>query len=143
MTTDLQRGLPNVYDRFLPHLSGGDALEIFRFDRGERRITRHDSAGVLATRIAAGDGSVHLAHLRVEPGGIIGTHTAPSPQMFLMITGSGWVAGPDGVRVPVGAGQGVRWDEGEDHTSGTETGFTAIAVEGVPLALFAPETPGG
>lgn len=116
-------------------------MEIFQFDRDERHITRHESTGLLATRIATGDGPVHLTHLKVEAGGTIGTHPAPSPQMFLMITGDGWIAGPDGTRTPITAGQGVCWDQGEDHTSGTENGFTAIAIEGVPLTLFSPETP--
>lgn len=116
-------------------------MEIFQFDRDERRITRHESTGLLATRIAAGDGPVHLTHLKVEAGGTVGTHPAPSPQMFLMITGNGWIAGPDGTRTTITAGQGVCWDQGEDHTSGTENGFTAIAVEGVPLTLSTPETP--
>ena len=37
-------------------------------------------------------------------------------------------------------GWGVRWDAGEIHTSGTEAGFTALSVEGAPLALFEPES---
>ena len=114
-------------------------MEIFQFDRNERRITQHDSIGLLATRIAAGQGPVQLTLLKVEPGGSIGTHPATSPQMFLVITGTGWVAGPDGKHIPITAGQGACWDEAEIHTSGTETGFTAIAVEGTPLTLFAPQ----
>ncbi|MFJ5608473.1 cupin domain-containing protein [Streptomyces sp. NPDC093221] len=115
-------------------------MEIFDFDRDERRVTHYKSSGVHATRVAAGDGGpVQLTHLKVTPGGIIGTHTAPSPQAFLMISGSGWIAGPDGVRTPLTAGQGVRWDQDEPHTSGTDTGFTVLAVEGPPLTLFAPD----
>jgi hypothetical protein len=114
-------------------------LEIFQFDRNERRITRHDSAGLLATRVAAGEGPVQLTLLKVEPGGTIGTHPATSPQMFLVFTGAGWIAGPDGERIPLTAGQGVRWDEAEEHTSGTDDGLTALAIEGTPLTLFEPE----
>ncbi|WP_327071196.1 hypothetical protein [Kitasatospora sp. NBC_01302] len=118
-------------------------MEIFAFERAERLITRFGSSGLHATRIAAGEGAVHLTCLRVEPGGIIGTHPAPVPQLLLFIAGEGWVAGPDGERIAIAAGQGVRWDQGEDHTSGTGTGFTAFAVEGAPLELFAPENPVG
>ncbi|WP_042434609.1 hypothetical protein [Streptacidiphilus anmyonensis] len=118
-------------------------MEIFHFDRDERRITWHESVGLIATRIAAGEGPVHLTFLKVEPGGTIGTHPAATPQMFLVLTGDGWIAGPGGTRIPITAGQGVCWDEGEDHTSGTEHGFTALAVEGTPLALFAPQAPLG
>ncbi|MFI0724275.1 hypothetical protein [Streptomyces sp. NPDC021224] len=116
-------------------------MEIFRFDRDERRIARHGSSGAVATRIAAGDGAVHLTYLKVDAGGTIGVHPAPSPQMFLVLSGDGWVAGPDGTRIPITAGQGVCWDRSEGHASGTENGFTALAVEGLPLTLFSPEPP--
>jgi quercetin dioxygenase-like cupin family protein len=117
-------------------------VEIFRFDRGERIIRRYGSEGLRATRIAAGDGQVRLTCLTIEPGGVIGTHPAAEPQLFLVIAGEGWTAGPDGERVRVTAGCGIRWDAGESHTSGTETGLTALAVEGAPLDLFEPEAAG-
>ena len=53
-----------------------------------------------------------------------------------MVADSGWVSGGDGARQPIRAGQGVRWDEGEVHTSGTDAGFTAIAIEGLTLEIF-------
>lgn len=49
------------------------------------------------------------------------------------------MAGPDGTRVPVSAGDGVRWEAGEVHTSGTDTGFTALDVSALSLSLFEPE----
>jgi quercetin dioxygenase-like cupin family protein len=116
-------------------------VRVFRFDRGEKVISSYDSHGLQATRIAAGAGEVHLTFLTVEPGGVVGTHTAPCAQLFLLTAGEGWVAGPDGAEVPISAGWGARWELGEVHTSGSETGFTALAVEGA-LALFEPEPPG-
>ena len=114
-------------------------MEIFRFDRGEKIIRNFGSRGLLATRIAAGDGRVHLTCLTVEPGGVIGTHPATGAQLFLVIAGEGWTAGPDGEQVPITTGWGVRWDAGENHTSGTETGLIAPAIEGASLDLFEPE----
>ena len=93
-------------------------MEIFQFDRREKVIEYFGSQGLRATRIATGDGEVRL-----------------------VISGEGWTAGPDGARVPVAAGQGVRWDAGEVHTTGTGTGLVAIAVEGAPMSLFEPEEP--
>jgi hypothetical protein len=49
------------------------------------------------------------------------------------------VAGPDGARMRVTAGWGVRWEAGEEHASGTETGLVALDVEGSALELFKPE----
>jgi hypothetical protein len=116
-------------------------MEIFPFDRGEKVIHRYGSEGVRATRIADGVGQVHLTCLAVEPGGVIGTHPATGAQLFLVIAGEGWAAGPDGEQVPITAGWGVRWDAGENHSSGTETGLTALAIEGATLDLFQPEAP--
>ena len=118
-------------------------MEIFRFDRREKLIQSYESKGLLATRIAAGHGQISLTCLTIEPGGVIGTHPATGSQLFLVINGEGWVAGPDGRPIDIRTGWAVRWDAGEEHTSGTQTGLTALAVEGAPLDLFAPETPAG
>jgi quercetin dioxygenase-like cupin family protein len=115
-------------------------VEIFRFDRGERLVQAFGSHGFRATRIAEGTGQVRLVCLTVEPGGVIGTHPAAAAQLFLVVAGEGWAAGPNGERVPISAGWGIRWDAGEIHTSGTETGLTVLSVEGDPLDLFEPET---
>ena len=114
-------------------------MEIFRFDRDERLISAHGSIGLHATRIASGDGGVAVTCLAVRPGGTIGAHPATGDQLFLVIAGSGWVAGADGIRRPIQAGQGARWAAGEVHTSGTDTSLTALVVEGPSLRLFEPE----
>ena len=116
-----------------------EPVEIFQFDRGERIVQSYGSRGLSATRVAAGTGQVRLTCLTVAPGGLIGTHPATDAQLFLVIAGQGWAAGPDGERVPISAGWGVRWAAGETHTSGTEAGLIALAVEGSPLDLFEPE----
>jgi hypothetical protein len=51
----------------------------------------------------------------------------------------GWVAGDDGVRVPVTAGQAAYWAPGEVHTTGSDNGLTAIALEGGPVTVFEPK----
>jgi hypothetical protein len=78
-------------------------MEIFRFDRDEHPISAHGSIGAHATAVASGDGDVALTCLTVQPGGTIGTHPTTGDQLFLVIAGSGWVAGADGIRHPVQA----------------------------------------
>lgn len=111
-------------------------MQLFSFDRAEKIIDRFDSVGATATRVAKGDGRVQLTCLSIAPGGTIGEHPAPVPQLFLVIAGEGWVAGPDGERVPVGVGTGVSWEAGEAHTSGSDTGMTALALEGPTVEPF-------
>jgi quercetin dioxygenase-like cupin family protein len=114
-------------------------MEIFHFARDERLISAHGSIGLQATRIASGDGSVFITCLALQPGGVIGAHPAVGDQLLLVIAGSGWVAGADGIRQPVHVGQGARWAAGEVHTCGTDASLTALAIEGSSLELFEPE----
>jgi len=119
----------------------GALWKSFQFDRGEKITQMYGSEGLRATRIAEGDGQVHLTCLSVEPGGVIGTHPAADTQLSLIMAGEGWVAGPDDEQVPIITGWGVRWDAGESHSSGTATGLTALAIEGAALGLLEPEVP--
>ncbi|WP_034269879.1 hypothetical protein [Actinospica robiniae] len=116
-------------------------MEMFVFDRREFRIPHHESVDAFATLIAHGEhsGQTRVTCLSIEPGGVIGEHPAVGGQLFLVVAGEGWVSGPDGHRLDIRAGQGVRWDPEELHTSGSETGLSAIAVEGPDLEVFGPE----
>ena len=115
-------------------------MELFTFDRAEHQLTGHGSVGLHATRIAEFAGTTRATCLAVAPGGVIGTHPADAHQVLLVVSGSGWVAGSDGVHVAVTAGQAASWAPGEIHTTGSDTGLTAIALEGGQITVFEPET---
>lgn len=114
-------------------------MEVFTFDRAEHQVTGHNSIGVHATRIAQFAETARATCLTVAPGGVIGTHPAGSHQVLLIVAGSGWVAGSDGVRIAVTSGQAAYWAPDEVHTTGSDTGLTAIALEGGPVTVFEPE----
>jgi hypothetical protein len=66
--------------------------------------------------------------------GVIGYHQAVTPQLFLIVEGKGWVrGGSSDERMPIGMGQAAFWEKGEWHESGTDTGMTAIVMEGETL----------
>ncbi len=67
--------------------------------------------------------------VRLEPGGAIGRHPTRLWQLFLVVSGSGWVSGADGDRRGVAAGEAAVWEPGEEHASGTDTGLTAVVVQ--------------
>lgn len=75
----------------------------------------------------SGVAAVDIAY--IEPGGILGQHAAPIGQLFVVMSGSGWVRGSDGVRYPRGPGQGAVWEPGEEHASGSDEGLTAVIIE--------------
>jgi quercetin dioxygenase-like cupin family protein len=67
--------------------------------------------------------------IAIEPRGTVGRHPATVEQLFVVVRGSGWVSGGDGVREPISAGEAVLWDPGEEHESGSEEGMTVLVVE--------------
>ncbi len=70
---------------------------------------------------------VHLADLDV--GASLPRHPAGLSQMFVVLSGTGEVAGADDVRMDVGPGDVVRWDVGEQHTAWASTAMTVLIVQ--------------
>lgn len=68
--------------------------------------------------------------MHLPPGGMVGEHEAMSLQLFCVVSGEGWVSGGDGNRRPIKAQEAASWARGERHSAGTETGLTAIVLEG-------------
>jgi hypothetical protein len=56
--------------------------------------------------------------------------------VLAVLEGSGEVSGADGVGEPVAAGEAVYWVAGEEHETRTETGLTALVLEGDGLVPF-------
>jgi hypothetical protein len=63
------------------------------------------------------------------PGGGLGRHPAPCPQLFCVVGGKGTVAGGDGVPTPIENGQAALFDPGEDHESWTSEGMVVFILE--------------
>ena len=104
-------------------------------------ITEYDSHGASAQPLADGAGEAHVYAVHLAPGGEIGPHPAGFGQLFLVVAGEGWVAGADGMRCCVRAGQGAVIARGEVHAKGSEAGCSALMIQLAELAT-APEPAG-
>ncbi len=117
-------------------------MRVFRFDAtAGHPITAYGSVNVAISPIQRGVGPVQIGCMSIGPGGVVGSHSAVGPQLFLVVQGEGWVRGATGDRRQITAGQAAFWQDGEEHESGSDTGMTAIVVEGEGLdpARFMPE----
>lgn len=96
-----------------------------------RTIDVYDSTGVTMDffpRVHDGEQTrVHVA--RMEPGGTLGRHPATFRQFFAVLDGNGEVAGDDGVRVPIDAGQAALWEVDEEHQSWARTPMVVVLME--------------
>jgi len=108
-------------------------MKLYRFDAGTgRRIDRFGSNFILS-RIVGFNKNIVVSCFHIERDGIVGHHQAVTPQLFLVVRGSGWVRSGESARIPIEAYQAVFWDRDEWHEAGTESELTAIVLEGESL----------
>lgn len=102
----------------------------------ERRAPQHHEGlpDVGFTEVVAADAArrtrVDVAELAA--GAILPRHPAGPAQTFYVVAGRGRVAGADDVEVPVGPGDAVTWEPGEEHTSWADTAMTVVVVQARP-----------
>lgn len=109
-------------------------MRLFRFDAAVgRTINQFDSVNAIVTPILQMNGQIQIGSMHMGPHGIVGYHQATTPQLFLVVQGSGWVRAEEETLTPIIAGQGAFWDTAEWHESGTEGFMLAIVIEGEGL----------
>ena len=101
-------------------------------------IRLFESVAAASVHLGDGSGEAHVYCLYLEPGGEIGEHRAGFGQLFLVVEGEAWAAGPDGQRISLRAGQGAYFARGEMQSKGSEEGATVIMVQVSELVLKAP-----
>lgn len=114
-------------------------MRILRFDSSlaERIGARpYEVKDVSSIKLAEGDGEAHAYVLYIEPGGEIGPHEAGFGQLLFAVSGNGWVAGGDDVRVALSEGRAAFISRGEIHSKGSETGLTALMIQVRDLAAL-------
>ena len=92
-------------------------------------IESYSSVSASAVSLGHGAGESHVYAVHIAPGGEIGVHPAGFDQFFLVVQGSGWVAGSNGVRQSLAALQGAFIPKGEQHAKGSVSGMVAIMVQ--------------
>jgi quercetin dioxygenase-like cupin family protein len=99
------------------------------FNEQAEAITAFSSQGASAVALAHGSGLSHAYAVHMAAGGEIGPHPAGFDQLFLVVQGSGWVAGQDGLRQSLGTFQGVFIPRGEVHSKGSASGLVAVMLQ--------------
>lgn len=67
---------------------------------------------------------IHVA--KYGKDSLLGRHPTKIWQLFMVVEGSGWVSGDDGLHHPISTGEAVLWHPGEEHDSGSETSMSAL-----------------
>jgi quercetin dioxygenase-like cupin family protein len=96
-------------------------------------VADYESSFRLARLLWSKAGEVRVDVAFLGPGDRVGLHRAGLPQLFCVITGSGWVRGGDDQEVAISGGEAVYWTSGEWHATRTDDGLTAVIVQAEAL----------
>ena len=108
-----------------------------RLDRGGRTVELYESRALTYLALGVLGGHAQVGVLRLRRRGRVGRHAAVVAQLFVVVSGEGWVAGGDGKQQPIRTGQAVVFDEGEEHEAGTDRGLVALVIEAETFDLRA------
>jgi quercetin dioxygenase-like cupin family protein len=103
-----------------------------RLSLSARELDAYGSSGVTITPHARVEQPIEgfgVDITRYSAGSENGRHPTRLWQLFAVVAGAGWAAGADGERVPLGPGDAVLWEPGEEHTSGSDRGMVAVIVQ--------------
>ena len=100
------------------------------FTLPSRSLDAFGSQGVRLDQatVVGGDGDFSILVAHYEPGGIIGRHRTRIWQFFAVLSGRGWVSGKDVGSMPIGEGEAVLWEPGEEHQSTASEPMVALIV---------------
>ena len=105
-------------------------MKLFRFGKDVGLpMERYQSSSIIYSQIAQISSPSSIGCMHIEPEGIVGLHEAPTPQLLLVVEGEGWIRRESEPSFPVKMGEGVFFDCGEWHESGSLTGMTCIIVQ--------------
>jgi quercetin dioxygenase-like cupin family protein len=96
-------------------------------------VSEFDSYGAGAAELLAGHGESHVYVVRMQAGGAIGPHEAGFEQLFVVLSGAGWLE-VESVRIDLAAGQACRVRRGEVHSKGATTNLVAVMIQVAEVA---------
>ncbi|MFB5269523.1 cupin [Paenibacillus enshidis] len=105
-------------------------MYIYQFNKETGRVITKFDSNFIMSRILKLSGQSYIGCAHLEREGIIGYHQAPTPQLFLIVNGDGRIRGSDNIDYYITQGDAVYWEKGEWHETRTDSGLTAIIIEG-------------
>lgn len=114
-------------------------MQIYNFSKEVgKSIEAFGSQQLFISRILSAAVSPHVGCMHLGVKGFVGWHQTPIPQLFLVISGEGWVRAGGDVEVPITAGYAAYWDKDEWHETRTDTGLTAMVIEAESMSIVMP-----
>ncbi|WP_077595826.1 cupin domain-containing protein [Oceanobacillus kimchii] len=109
-------------------------MEFYQFNKDKGKKISKFNSDFIMSRIIQTEKETHIGCMHLGKNGIIGYHQAVVPQLFLIMSGEGYVRSEKEEYLKVQTGDAVFWDKDEWHETKTNDGLTAIVIEGEKLS---------
>ncbi|MDR0269974.1 cupin domain-containing protein [Paenibacillus sp.] len=112
-------------------------MKIYNFgSENGKDIHAYGSKQLVMTRILSSSADLQTGCMHLGPNGVVSYHQATTPQLFLVISGEGFVKGYENEEQRIQAGSAAFWEAGEWHETRTEHGLSAIVIEGISMNIY-------
>ena len=110
-------------------------MEIYRFITAHgQKIDRYGSVGALVAPVIQSGLPLSVVFIQLEAHGRLGAHPAAADQLFIIVSGEGYVSVQGQGESFISSGSMVFWHKGEIHqTRAGAHGLLAIVIEGEGL----------
>ena len=106
-------------------------MKIYRFNpRVDREDEQLDSVKAIIAKVLQLDNNAKVNAVYLHPNERISHQQALTQQLLLVVDGEGWMMSRTNELSTIRAGQAIFWEANEIQESGTETGITAVIIEG-------------
>ena len=105
-------------------------MEIYNFKKTCGKRITHYSSNFVMTKILQTSEAASIGVMYLEENEIVGYHQAITPQLLLIVSGTGFVSVDQKEYVQVEEGDAIFWQQGEWHETKTEIGMKAVVIEG-------------
>lgn len=106
-------------------------MKMYRFEaKAGEETDQFGSVKAIISKMVQMDANAAVNLVYIRPMERIISQEIVAPQLLLLAQGEGWVRNGLDEMIPIKEGQAVFWEQDEWHESGTETGMTAVIIEG-------------
>ena len=110
-----------------------EAVKIISFEKEYGAFIDTKTTKFTSNRILMDANEIRMGYMYLGNDDKIPFHEALADQLFMIVSGEGWVCDEDENRISLSSGKAAFWKKGEFHAAGTDSQMSALVIEGKNL----------
>lgn len=108
-------------------------MKIISFEQESGVSMDTETTKFIAYRLLFDTDDIRMSYMYLGMEDNIPFHEAQTDQLFMIVSGEGWVCGEEENKIPLTAGKAAFWEKGALHATGTDSQMIVLCVEGKHL----------